>query len=868
MQGDIRIEDAYPLLPAQRGFLVDSVAGEEDRYRQQICVEVSLPISVLKNNIQELVARNKILRTIFDWSDGEPVQVVIGGINPCINMFSVPEDGTLSQLLTQEKGALRPVSDAPPIRFAIIQDGHRVLLAITYHHILLDGPSVNLLLEQVLTANYLSEVPPSVYHEWFEQNIGENEYAVWRDLLSGIDSQSGVLHGNAHPYAAKQYQVKLGPAFYGKLLKKAKELHTTPAVYMQTLWSEWALTYFNKESFLYGLVTSTRTAGLFESAIGPYISTVPWIAHGQDNDFDRAVKSTNDDVLSIIKAKHISLGDITKRISPLAMSFDAILTIATRPVQDTISYKVLETYENTGYKLSVDIEIADEVSINFSTSLNEMANALKSFVSYATRQVSGSLKVPVYGRYHGVSEPEGVETVNIENHSNLITALADTFDISEKDIQQNSSFLELGGDSIMALRLKSHLKNDGFDISIGDILQTTSIRDLAAKIRTHKREVSVPEKSANEYIVMAKDLLGDIVEDITFVPSAARKIIDAYRHGFGQDYHEQTAFRLTGSFDSAILAVALDKLASEYPTLRLVYPTELPDLQVLTTVSRVTLEAKKPTTQSFDQFVHYISQEHWVCPFDISKGPLLRTVVASNVNEKEWYFFMSFSALVTDGWSFSTMLERLFSIYRELLTDSYTPRFTDPYTEYCKGIYEGSGDQSYAPTIADNYSSEILGEDFVIDSVLAANIFKRSRESHRTTSDSLLSTLRKVLIGKGFAEIKVYENGRDDSQLYTSVAPYSFLSSRKVEKQGKKLAYFVFENYPRESENRLKDGQVEYFDEHGNWRRDLLPPGADIGFVFDVDKEIINVRVLVRDNQDEHNIDVYWKSLLAVIKGM
>ena len=190
MQGDIRIEDAYPLLPAQRGFLVDSLAGEEDRYRQQICVEVSLPIPALKNNIQELVARNKILRTIFDWSDGEPVQVVIDGINPSINMFSIPEDGILSLLLTQEKGALRPVSDAPPIRFAIIQDGRKVFLAVTYHHILLDGPSVNLLLEQVLTANYLPEVPASVYHEWFEQNISENEYAVWRDLLSGIDRQS------------------------------------------------------------------------------------------------------------------------------------------------------------------------------------------------------------------------------------------------------------------------------------------------------------------------------------------------------------------------------------------------------------------------------------------------------------------------------------------------------------------------------------------------------------------------------------------------------------------------------------------------------------------------------------------------------
>lgn len=868
MQDDIRIEDAYPLLPAQRGFLVDSLAGEEDRYRQQICVEVNVPASALKKNIQELVARNKMLRTIFDWSDGEPLQVIIGGIKPSIKIFSIPKDGTHSLLLNQEKEALRPVSDAPPIRFAIIQDSHRVLLVVTYHHILLDGPSVNLLLEQVLTANYLPEVPASIYHEWFEQNIGENEYAVWKDLLSDVDKQSGMLHGNANPNTTKQYQTKLGPVFYGKLLKKAKELHTTPAIYMQTLWSEWALAYFNKESLLYGLVMSTRVADLSDAAIGPYISTVPWLTYGKDNDFDRIVKATNDDVLNVIKAKHIPLGDIAKRISTLAMSFDAILTIATRPVQDTASYKVLETYENTGYKLSVDIEIADGVSIGLSTSLNEMANALESLVGYVKRQVNSSLKAPVYERYDGVSEPEGVETVNIENQSKLITALAVIFDISEKDIQQNLSFLELGGDSIVALRLKSLLKNEGLDVSIGDILQTTSIRELAAKIKTHKQEASVPEKSASKYMVMAKDLLGDIVEDITFVPSAARVIIDAYRHGFGQDYHEQTAFRLTGSFDTAILTVALDKLASEYPTLRLVYPSELPDIQVLTSVSRVTLEAKNPTTQSFDQFVRYISKLYWDSPFDITKGPLLRSVVVSNVSEDEWYFFMSFSALFTDGWSFSTMLERLFSIYRELLVDSYSPRSADPYIEYSKGLNGNYRDQRYASVIINSYSSEIVSKDFVIDSALAAKIFKRSRQSHRTVSDILLSHLRKALIGKGFAEIKVYENGRDDPQFFTSVGPYSFLSSKKVEKHGKKQAYYVFESYPRDSENRLKDGQVEYFDENGNWRRDLLPPAVDVGFVFDVDEDIINVRVLVRDNQKEHNINAYWKALLTVIRGM
>ena len=162
------------------------------------------------------------------------------------------------------------------------------------------------------------------------------------------------------------------------------------------------------------------------------------------------------------------------------------------------------------------------------------------------------------------------------------------------------------------------------------------------------------------------------------------------------------------------------------------------------------------------------------------------------------------------------------------------------------------------------YSNEITGRDFVIDKNVASRIIKKSKEGHRTVSDVLAELVCHALLEKGFSELKIYENGREDPEQFASVGPYSFLSSKAIKKHGQKYAYYVFENYPRDSENRLKNGEIKHFKEHGNWRRDLLPPNVAIGCLFDIDSEVINVRILVRKNQEspETVAETYWNELI------
>jgi hypothetical protein len=861
MLDEIKIEAIYSLLPAQRGLLVDSLAGEGDQYRQQICVEVEVPtsVSILERHIRSVVERNTLLRTVFDWSDDEPMQVVVNGIPPVVGVF--PDTSNIEIILENEKKTLQPVSDAPPVRFAIIESHSKIFLVVTYHHILLDGPSVEMLLDQIISGTLVSEVPVTIYQEWLEDNISESEFAIWRSTLNGLEKYDGKLEGTIIDKPSR-HQAKLGDVFHRKLIAKAKKLQITPATYMQTIWSEWALSYFNRESLLYGLVMSTRMPDLTDNAMGPYISTLPWLVHKNGKHLDDLACEMNDALMDMGYAKHIPLGEITKYISPYAMGFDAIVTIATHPVKNNALYNIMRTYENTGYGLSVDIEISEGVTVSFTSVINEMDNALRSFIEYCNQQIDSVGALDSQQHYAvSLTATEGLNHTATSREKNVLKeSLIEIFDIAENNVDMNSSFLEMGGDSIIALRLKSLLKTAELDVSIGDILQSSSILELSNKLLPAHSPKSSSTKVAADLLATARMLFGDKVESVTSIPESAAAIVQAYRLGYGQDYHEQTAFRLKGIFDKDVLSDALEKLALEHPTMRIAYPPELQAEQVLQSDLRISIEFKAPNGRSFDKFVDTVSDEYLNKPFHLHQGSLLR-MVACQGNADEWYLFMSFSALVTDGWSFSTMLERLFDIYDELLRSAYVPQLNDQYMKHSIHTRQEPILLVNEPA-NDNYSSEVTGENFLIDQAVTSKIFEKSENSHRTISEILMQFVRQTLHDEDFVELKVYENGRDEPETFSSVGPYSMLSSKPINKSGHKKAYYVFENYPRESENRLRNGAVKYFEEFGNWRRDLLPPSTSMGYLFDVVEDTIQVRVIVRQ---EHAAETYWHKLIATI---
>jgi hypothetical protein len=102
------------------------------------------------------------------------------------------------------------------------------------------------------------------------------------------------------------------------------------------------------------------------------------------------------------------------------------------------------------------------------------------------------------------------------------------------------------------------------------------------------------------------------------------------------------------------------------------------------------------------------------------------------------------------------------------------------------------------------------------------------------------------------SRVLIYESGRDiDIDVSTTVGPFSHLRQIIASEINNHLPndfYYVYENYPRESEDRLRKDKIREFKERGVWRRPLLPPAASIGIIVDMADGSYSIDILIRSN--------------------
>ena len=211
--------------------------------------------------------------------------------------------------------------------------------------------------------------------------------------------------------------------------------------------------------------------------------------------------------------------------------------------------------------------------------------------------------------------------------------------------------------------------------------------------------------------------------------------------------------------------------------------------------------------------------------------------------------FLSFSALVTDGWSFSVLLERLFVIYSNLLNDVQTEVHADNLL-------------AAFPLMVNNAANAIPQKDPAHNAVTSYTFMLSRQESDRIQNRANLSRMTQsqyfekavTSLAERFSasRVLIYESGRDiDIDVSTTVGPFSHLRQIIASEINNHLPndfYYVYENYPRESEDRLRKDKIREFKERGVWRRPLLPPAASIGIIVDMADGSYSIDILIRSN--------------------
>lgn len=147
---------------AQRGmWAIDRLHGESAAYSIPVAFEVAGEINVdaLASALDWLLLRHDSLRTCFESVDGEPQQVVLAEVDSpltCIDLRHLDADDRSDAAVDHVlESAQRPfdLSRAPLVRVdLLLLDEQRSVLFFNVHHIIVDGRSMEILVEELLAA--------------------------------------------------------------------------------------------------------------------------------------------------------------------------------------------------------------------------------------------------------------------------------------------------------------------------------------------------------------------------------------------------------------------------------------------------------------------------------------------------------------------------------------------------------------------------------------------------------------------------------------------------------------------------------------------------------------------------------------------
>jgi amino acid adenylation domain-containing protein/non-ribosomal peptide synthase protein (TIGR01720 family) len=236
--------------------LAFEVAGDIDAGRMEAC-------------ICQLIQRHEVLRTSFHM-DAEPTAAIHPRVDFALQRMNCP-----AALLEKTIAAfIRPfdLSVPPSLRAALVMtDNHRQLLLMDFHHIISDGVSITLFLNELFRlydGKLLPELPAQYknYVAWEISNRGSKKWEMqevyWRGRLAGelpslqmpLDFQRPVLFSTE----GKRLFYRLGPPAVAMLRDIARSCNCTLQVVIQTIYKVLLFQYTGQDDLVIGIPTAGR----------------------------------------------------------------------------------------------------------------------------------------------------------------------------------------------------------------------------------------------------------------------------------------------------------------------------------------------------------------------------------------------------------------------------------------------------------------------------------------------------------------------------------------------------------------------------------------------------------------------------------
>jgi len=230
-------------------------------------------------------------------------------------------------------------------------------------------------------------------------------------------------------------------------------------------------------------------------------------------------------------------------------------------------------------------------------------------------------------------------------------------------------FFELGGHSLLATQLMSRIRTAfAVEIPLRQLFEGPTVAELAQyieaalKAQNHlqaplivpvSREIDLPLSFAQQRLWFLDQLEPD----------------NAF-------YNVPTALRLKGRLNIAALQQTLDEVVRRHESLRTSFAlVDGAPVQVISepaTVELPVIDLSREDEETREARARKLAEEEARRPFDLSRGPLLRTQLL-RLSENEHVVLFTMHHIVSDGWSMGVLVNEIAALYEAFLQGAASP---------------------------------------------------------------------------------------------------------------------------------------------------------------------------------------------------
>ncbi|EUA45760.1 non-ribosomal peptide synthase TIGR01720 domain protein [Mycobacteroides abscessus 21] len=392
---DHAIDDVLPLTPLQHGLLFQantSRGNSDDVYAMQLDITITGPLDAdrLREAVRAVVNRHPNLAARFDKRFDEPVQIIPA--NPTapwqvveIDVEQADYEQRLQGLCAAERAAVCDVVNQSAFRAALIRiDENEHRFVMTYHHIVLDGWSLPILLREVFASYYGQRLPvASSYRRfvtWLIERDVDGARRAWCEVLKDFDRPALVAPKGRLPGRRATETFRISADISDAVGQLARSQHTTANTVLQAAWAQVLMWLTGRHDVAFGVAVSGRSAEVAgaDSMVGLLINTVPVrVTVTPDTTIAELLANLQRQHSDTLDHQHLALSEIQHAVGQEQL-FDTLFVYQNYPVQtmassmpDGLSITAVSGREYNHYPLTLQAMPGNELvlRVEFDTGL-------------------------------------------------------------------------------------------------------------------------------------------------------------------------------------------------------------------------------------------------------------------------------------------------------------------------------------------------------------------------------------------------------------------------------------------------------------------------------------------------------------------